>query len=180
MVGLLIGCGTAALMVYAVAARPSGRRWAHARLSSLGISTVCAFLLGMLAVIRGPGQETGNENFLLMAYRALGVLGLVVWFALVLYLARAASLQWRLLRVGNFAGLIELGNQTTELRRLREEILADRAWIAAQMQRTFTTQAEAESVVREMRSREQQIEQRQAKVADLGAGLEPWRSRKIG
>jgi hypothetical protein len=108
VVGLLIGCGTAALMVYAVAARPSGRGWAYTRLSSLSISAQCAFLLGMVAVIRGPGQETENETFLLTAYRALGVPGLVVWFGLVLYLARAVWLQWRLLRAGNFAGLIEL------------------------------------------------------------------------
>jgi len=43
------------------------------------------------------------------------------------------------------------------------------------MQRTFATQEEAEAALREIRSREQQIEQRQAKLADLRVPLQPWR-----
>ncbi len=54
------------------------------------------------------------------------------------YLARAAWLQWRLLRAGDYAGVIELSSRAIKLRRLAEEIAADRAWIAARLERTFT------------------------------------------
>jgi hypothetical protein len=77
-------------------------------------------------------------------------------------------------RAGEFAGLSELGERAIELRTLLKETAADRAWIAGQAQRTFATQQEAEAVLREIRSREQQIEQRQARLADLRIGLLPF------
>jgi uncharacterized protein HemX len=112
------------------------------------------------------------------AYQALvglGALGVLLWLGLALYITRAAWMQWQLLRAGDFAGLTELRERAVELRTLLKETAADRAWIAAQMQRTFATPQEAEAVLREIRSREQQIEQRQAKLADLRVTLQPWR-----
>ena len=178
MVGLLIGCGMAALMVYAVAARPSGRGWAYARLSSLGMGATCVIILGVLPVALGPAtRDVADGGVLVTAYHALlglGAFGFLLWFGLALYLTRAAWLQWRLLRAGEFAGLTELVERSVELRVLLKETAADRAWITAQMQRTFASQQEAESALQEIRSREQQIEQRQAKLADLGVALRPW------
>ncbi len=178
MVGFLIGCGIAALMVYAVAARPSGREWAYARLLSLGTVASCAVTLGVLPVVPGPAAPDGADGGVLVtAYHAfvgLGVFGVLLWLSLALYIARAAWVQWQLVRVGEFAGLAELGERATERRTLIKETAADRAWIAAAMQRTFATQEEAELALREIRSREQQIEQRQAKLADLRVPLQPW------
>ena len=178
MVGLLMKGGIAALMAYAVAARPSGRGWAYARLSSLGTGATCAIVLGVLPLAGGlatPGVEGGGV--LVTAYHVLlglGAFGLLLWLGLVLYLTRAAWVQWQLVRAGEFAGLTELGERAVERRALLKETAADRAWITAQMQRTFANQQEAESVLQEIRSREQQIEQRQAKLADLRVGLRPW------
>ncbi len=58
---------------------------------------------------------------------------------------------------------------------LLEATAADRAWIATQMQHTFATQQAAEAVRREIRSRQRQIEGRQAKLADLRLTFQPWR-----
>ncbi len=179
MVGFLIGCGIAALMVYAVAARPSGREWAYARLLSLGTASSCAITLGVLRVVVGPAsQDVADGGVLVTAYRAfvrLGVFGVLLLLGLALYITRAAWMQWQLVRAGEVAGLKELGERAVELRTLVKETAADRAWIAAAMQRTFATQEEAEAALREIRSREQQIEQRQAKLADLRVPLQPWR-----
>jgi hypothetical protein len=72
-----------------------------------------------------------------------------------------------MVRAGDYAGVIELSSRAIKLRRLAEEIAADRAWIAARLERTFTSQEDVENVVREMRGRQQQIEQRQAKLLNL-------------
>jgi len=165
-------------MVYAVAARPSGRGWAYARLSALGTAASCAVTLGVLPVVARPAAQVGDGGALVTAYQALvglGALGVLLWLGLALYITRAAWMQWQLLRAGDFAGLTELRERAVELRTLLKETAADRAWIAAQMQRTFATPQEAEAVLREIRSREQQIEQRQAKLADLRVTLQPWR-----
>jgi len=165
--------------VYAVAARPSGREWAYARLLSLGTASSCAITLGVLrVVVKSAAQDVADGGVLVTAYPAfvrLGVFGVLVLFALALYITRAAWVQWQLVRAGEFAGLTELGERAVERRRLVKETAADRAWIAAAMQRTFATQEEAEAALREIRSREQQIEQRQAKLADLRVRLQPWR-----
>jgi len=178
VVGFLIGCGIVALMVYAVAARPSGRKWAYARLLSLGTVASCAITLGVLPVVPGPAAQDVDGGVLVTAYHAfvgLGVFGVLLWLGLALYITRAAWVQWQLVRAGEFAGLTELGERAVELRTLLKETAADRAWIAAAMQRTFATQEEAEAALREIRSREQQIDQRQAKLADLRVPLQPWR-----
>ena len=179
MVRVLIGCAIAALVVYAVAARPSGREWAYARLSSLGTVAICAITLGVLPVVPGPAAPVvADRGVLVTAYHAfvgLGVFGVLLWLGLALYITRAAWVQWQLVRAGEFAGLTELGERAVELRTLLKETAADRAWIAAAMQRTFATQEEAEAALREIRSREQQIDQRQAKLADLRVPLQPWR-----
>ncbi len=179
MVGFLIGCGTAALMVYAVAARPSGRAWACARLLSLGTASSCAITLGVLrVVVRPAGHVVADGGVLVTAYHAfvgLGVLGVLLWLGVALYITRAAWVQLQLGRAGEFAGLTELGQRAVQRRTLVKQTAADRAWIAAEMQRTFATQQEAEVALREIRSREQQIEQRQAKLADLRITLQPWR-----
>ena len=160
---LLIGCGIAALMVYAVAAQPSGKGWAYARLLTLSIAATCALTVGA-------------------AYDALidtVIVALLLRLGLLLYLARAAWLQWRLLRAGDYAAVIELSSRAIKLRRLAEEIATDRAWIAARLERTFTSQEDVENVVREMRGRQQQIEQRQAKLVDLRFGFKVLRNRKV-
>ncbi len=171
MVEFLIACGIAALMVYAVAARPSSREWAYARLLSLGTASSCAITLGVLrVVVRPAAQDAADGGVLVTAYHVfvgLGVFGVLLWLGLALYITRAAWVQWQLVRAGEFVGLTELGERAVERRTLVKETAADRAWIAAAMQRTFITQEEAEAALREIRSREQQIEQRQAKLADL-------------
>lgn len=177
MVGLLIGCGIAALMTYAVAARPSGRGWAYARLSSLGTGATCAIILGVLPFLGVSTRDVEGGGGFVTAYHALvglGAFGVFLWLGLALYLTRATWVQWQLVRAGEFAGLTELGERAVEVRTLLNETAADRAWITAQMQRTFANQQEAKSVLQEIRSREQQIEQRQAKVADLRVALRPW------
>ena len=177
MVELLMECGIAAVMTYAVAARPSGRRWAYVRLASLAMGASCAITLGLLPVAAGPGHDVGEAHGLVTAYRSLVGLrafGVLLWLGLALYITRAAWVQWRLVRAGEFAGLTELGERAAECRALLKDAAADRAWINAQMQRTFANEEEAEGVLREIRSREQQIEQRQAKLADLRVGLRPW------
>lgn len=178
MVGPLMECGIAALMAYAVATRPSGRGWAYARLSSLGMGATCAIILGVLRVAVGPAtRDVADGGVLVTAYHALlglGAFEILLWLGLALYLTRAAWVQWQLVRAGEFAGLTELTERAVERRALLKETAADRAWIAAQMQRTFTNQQEAEGVLREIRSREQQIEQRQAKLADLRVALLPF------
>ncbi len=170
MVGFLIGCGIAALMVYAVAARPSGREWAYARLLSLGTASSCAITLSVLRVVVRPATQDVAHGGVL----GLGVFGVLLSLGLAMYISRAAWVQWQLVRAGEFAGLTELGERAVERRTLVKETAADRAWIAAAMQRTFATQEEAEAALREIRSREQQIEQRQAKLADLRVPLQPW------
>ena len=170
MVVFLLGCGIAALMVYAVAARPSGREWAYARLLSLGTASSCALTLGVLRVVVGPAAQDAADGGIL----GLGVFGVLLLLGLALYITRAAWVQLQLVRAGEFAGLTELGERAVERRTLVKETAADRAWIAAAMQRTFATQEEAEVALREIRSREQQIEQRQAKLADLRVPLQPW------
>jgi len=177
VIAFLIGCGVGALMVYAVAARPSGRRWAYARLASLLTGASCAITLGLLPVAAGPARDVGEARSLVTTYRSLvdlGAFGVLLWLGIALYITRAVWTQWRLVRAGEFAGLTELGERAVELRALLNEATADRAWIAAQTQRMFATQQEAEAVLREIRSREQQIEQRQAKLADLRAALKRW------
>ncbi len=171
MVEFLIGCGIAALTVYAVAARPSGREWAYARLLSLGTASSCAITLGVLPVVVRPATQDVAHGGVL----GLGVFGVLLSLGLAMYISRAAWVQWQLVRAGDFAGLTELGERAVERRTLVKETAADRAWIAAAMQRTFATQEEAEAALREIRSREQQIEQRQAKLADLRVPLQPWR-----
>jgi len=109
----------------------------------------------------------------------LGVFRVLLWLGLALYITRGAWVQWQLVRAGEFAGLTELGERAVERRTLVKETAADRAWIAAAMQRTFATQEEAEAALREIRSREQQIEQRQAKLADLRVPLQPWRIPRL-
>ena len=178
MVEVLIGCGMAALVAYAVAARPSGRGWAYARLSSLGTAATCAILLGVLPPAGGLAtHDVEGAGTLVTVYHALlglGAFEFLLWLGLALYLTRAAWVQWQLVRAGEFAGLTELTERAVERRALLKETAADRAWIAAQMQRTFANQQEGEGVLREIRSREQQIEQRQAKLADLRVTLRPW------
>jgi len=171
VVEFLIGCGIAALTVYAVAARPSGREWAYARLLSLGTASSCAITLGVLPVVVRPATQDVAHGGVL----GLGVFGVLLSLGLAMYISRAAWVQWQLVRAGDFAGLTELGERAVERRTLVKETAADRAWIAAAMQRTFATQEEAEAALREIRSREQQIEQRQAKLADLRVPLQPWR-----
>ncbi len=105
------------------------------------------------------------------ALAGLGALGVLLSLGLALYITQAPWMQWQLLRAGDFAGLTELRERAVELRTLLKETAADRAWIAAQMHRTFATPQEAEAVLREIRSREQQIEQRLAKLADLRVTL---------
>jgi len=179
VVGFLIGCSIAALMGYAVAARPSGREWAYARLFSLGMASTCAITLGVLRVVLRPAAQDGADGGVLVtAYRAfvgLGVFGVLLLLGLALYITRAAWVQCQLVRAGEFAGLTELSERAVERRTLVNETAADRAWIAAAMQRTFITQEEAEAALREIRSRQQQIEQRQARLADLRVPLQPWR-----
>ena len=139
--------------------------------SSLGTAASCALTLGVLSVVVGWGaQDVGDRGVLVTAYHTLvglGVLGVLLWLSLALYVTRAAWVQWKLLGAGDFAGLTELGERAVEIRRLLKETAADRAWIAAQVPRAFASQQEAEAVLREIRSREQQIEQRQAKLASL-------------
>jgi len=157
-------------MVYAVAARPSGREWAYARLLSLGTASSCAITLGVLRVVVGPAAQDAADGGIL----GLGVFGVLLLLGLALYITRAAWMQGQLVRAGEVAGLKELGERAVELRTLVKETAADRAWIAAAMQRTFATQEEAEAALREIRSREQEIEQRQAKLAALRVPLQPW------
>jgi len=48
----------------------------------------------------------------------LGTFGAPLWLGIALYITRAAWVQWRLVRAGEFAGLAKLRERVVEVRAL--------------------------------------------------------------
>lgn len=171
---VLISGAVAGLCTYALTARANGAGWALARFVSVTLSTAGVFALGVLPFLGQGTNPPAGDHVYELAYDALvrlGPIGVGVWIVVFAFLLRMVELHWRLYRVGVVGGLTELEERSSEVRRLHDEIRTHRVWIAARMGQTFATKGDADKAIREMRSRQQQIEQAQAKVSDLQVAM---------